>query len=80
MSKNAKPLGPDWEQRAARLVRSRLAAAGLSQKDLALLLTKEGRPVTPSSINSKIARGTFSAAFLLEVLAALGSKTVEFPD
>jgi len=69
-----------WEERASRLVRARLALSGLSQKELAERLSRAGRKVSAPSINSKIARGTFSAAFLLEVLAELGVKTVEFPD
>lgn len=69
-----------WESRAARLVRARLALSGISQKELAEHLSRDGRTVTAASINSKIARGTFSAAFLLEVLAVLGVKSVEFPD
>lgn len=72
--------GIDWEERASRLVRSRLAASGISQKALAEMLSKEGQRVSAASINSKIARGTFSAAFLLEVLQALGMKSVNFPE
>jgi hypothetical protein len=52
----------------------------MSQKDLAERLSQGGRDVSSASINSKISRGTFSAAFLLEVLAALGASTVDFPD
>jgi hypothetical protein len=69
-----------WESRASRLVRARLALSGMSQKELAERLSRNGRKVTAASINSKIARGTFSAAFFLEVLAVLGAKSVEFPD
>ena len=54
--------------------------AGLNQEQLAQLLSQNGHPVSAQSIRSKIARGTFSAAFFLEVLAALGSKTIEIPD
>lgn len=80
MPDDSKPTDPDWEERASRLVRSRLAARGMSQKDLAERLTKNGHRVTASSINSKVARGTFSAAFLLEVLDALGMRSVDLPD
>ncbi|RXD04896.1 hypothetical protein EQZ23_07085 [Sphingomonas sp. UV9] len=72
--------GSDWEKRASRLVRARLALAGVNQQQLAERLSKGGQPVTAQSIRSKIARGTFSAAFLLEVLAALGSKSIDVPD
>jgi hypothetical protein len=70
----------EWENRASRLVKARLAWAGLNQEQLAQRLSQTGRPVSAQSIRSKIARGTFSAAFLLEVLAALGSKTIDIPD
>lgn len=69
-----------WEKRASRLVRARLALLGVSQKELAKRLSKPGREVSAASVNNKIARGTFSAAFLLEVMAELGAKSVDFPD
>ncbi|WP_230631610.1 DUF6471 domain-containing protein [Sphingomonas sp. Leaf37] len=80
ISSKANNVPDTWEGRAARLVRARLALSGISQKELAEHLSRDGRSVTAASINSKIARGTFSAAFLLEVLAVLGVKSVEFPD
>lgn len=71
--------GGSWEERASRLVRARLALSGLSQKDLAERLSRDGRHVSAASINSKISRGTFSAAFLLEVLAELGMELADLP-
>ncbi len=60
-----------WEERAARLIRMQLAATGLNQEELASLLSVDGEAVSAQSVRSKLARGTFSAAFMLKVLDAL---------
>ena len=69
-----------WEERASRLLRARLAYAGLTQKQLAERLSRPGRRLSAASINSKTSRGTFTAAFLLEALDALGERRLELPD
>lgn len=53
---------------------------GLSQEQLAERLSRSGRPVSAQSVRSKIARGTFSAGFLLEVMAALECKRIDITD
>lgn len=61
----------DWKLKAKRLLKSELIRKGISHKVLALKLNQLGIEETKSSIDSKISRGTFSAAFLLQCLYVL---------
>jgi hypothetical protein len=61
-------------------VKARLALAGITQEQLAERLSRDGRAVSVQSIRSKLARGSFSAAFLLEVLTALQCKSIDIPE
>ena len=66
--------------RASRLIKAQLAMAGLNQEELAERLSQSGRSVSAQSVRSKISRGTFSAGFLLEVMAALNCKRIDISD
>jgi hypothetical protein len=62
-----------WEEWAARLLRTELVRRGLKAPDLAKRMSSSGPEVTSAGIRNKLSRGTFSAAFLLRALHALGS-------
>jgi len=64
----------DWNEQAKRLLKSELVRRGISNDDLVGLLDNIGVEETKASIDSKISRGTFSAAFLLQCLNAIGCK------
>jgi hypothetical protein len=64
----------DWNEKAKRLLKSELVRRGVSTEDLVALLDNIGVEETKSSIDSKISRGTFSAAFLIQCLNAMGIK------
>ena len=64
----------DWNEQAKRLLKSELVKRGVSNEELAFLLKEFGGKETKASIDSKISRGTFSAAFLLQCLNALDCK------
>jgi len=65
----------DWSEQAKRLLKSELVKRGISNEDLVIRLETIGVGETKASIESKISRGTFSAAFLLQCLNAIGCKT-----
>jgi len=65
----------DWNEKAKRLLKSELVRRGVSSEDLVLLLDNIGVEETKASIDSKISRGTFSAAFLIQCLNAIGVKS-----
>lgn len=64
----------DWNEQAKRLLKSELVRRGISNEELVNRLETIGVEETKSSIESKISRGTFSAAFLLQCLNAIGCK------
>jgi hypothetical protein len=64
-----------WNEQAKRLLKSELVRRGISNDDLVGLLKDIGVKETKASIDSKISRGTFSAAFLLQCLTAIGCKS-----
>jgi hypothetical protein len=65
----------DWNEKAKRLLKSELVRRGVNSEDLVILLENIGVEETKASIDSKISRGTFSAAFLIQCLNAIGVKT-----
>lgn len=67
----------DWNDKAKRLLKSELVKRGVSNSDLALRLNGLGIQETKSGIDSKISRGTFSAVFFIQCLAAIGCEKVE---
>lgn len=74
MSEKTKDL---WAERARNLLKGELARRGLSYDDLAVKLQKIGVEENANNLRSKINRGTFSAAFLLQVLKAIGSSSID---
>jgi len=62
----------DWNEKSKRLLKSELLKRGISSEQLVGLLDRIGVEETKSSIDSKISRGSFSAAFLIQCLNAIG--------
>ena len=67
----------DWNAEARRVLRCELARRDVGYKRLAQLLERIGVEETQSSIANKLSRGTFSFAFFLQCMAAIGKPTVE---
>ena len=61
----------EYADRLRRFLKAELKRADVGYKELADLLTKHGLEETESGIASKMARGTFSATFLMACLAVL---------
>jgi hypothetical protein len=64
----------DWSEQAKRLLKSELVRRGISNDEIVVRLKAIGVEETKASVDSKISRGTFSAAFLLQCLNAIGCK------
>ena len=62
-----------WNNRVKKLLKAEIAKKGISNAELAVMLQNIGVKETKSSIDSKISRGTFSAAFLIQCFAVMGS-------
>lgn len=67
----------DWNAEARRVLRCELARRDVGYKRLAQLLERIGVEETQSSIANKLSRGTFSFAFFLQCMAAIGKPAVE---
>ena len=61
----------EWATKASRFLKAELKRAGVGYKELAQRLQAHGMEETEAGIASKLARGTFSATFLLACLAVL---------
>ena len=66
----------DWQERAKGLLKAELKRRGVGYKELADKLRKLGVDENDRNIANKLARGGFSAVFLLQCLEAVGCETV----
>lgn len=62
----------DWEKRAAGIIKAELKLRAMTYNDLRDQLAAIGVDEKEANIRNKLNRGTFSAAFFLQCLAALG--------
>jgi hypothetical protein len=67
----------DWHMEARGVLRAELVRRNIAYKQLAVLLQGIGVPETERSIANKMARGSFSFAFYLQAMKAIGCATVE---
>lgn len=70
----------EYADRLRRFLKAELKRADLSYRDLAERLTEHGFEETETGVASKLARGTFSATFLLGCLAVLQLKGQRLDD
>ncbi len=61
----------DWNIRAKAVLRAEMARRQITSADLVKLLADVGIDDNERNVGNKIARGTFSAAFFLQCLAAM---------
>lgn len=70
----AKPPKVDWNAKAANLLKSELKRHGLTYAQLVDALDRIGVEEKEVNIRNKLSRGTFTAAYLLQCLEAIGAK------
>jgi hypothetical protein len=61
----------NWNAVAKGVLRAEMSRRQVKSADLAEMLSSIGVEDSPKNVANKIARGTFSAAFLLQCLAAM---------
>jgi 3-mercaptopyruvate sulfurtransferase SseA len=66
----------DWQERAKGLLKAELKRKNVSYKDLADRLAALGVDENDRNIANKLARGGFSAVFLIQCLDAIGCNTL----
>jgi Domain of unknown function (DUF6471) len=70
----------EYANRLRRFLKAELKRAEVGYKELADRLTAHGLEETESGIASKMARGTFSATFLMACLAVLEREGIRLTD
>jgi 3-mercaptopyruvate sulfurtransferase SseA len=65
-----------WQERAKGLLKAELKRRGVSYKQLAEKLEELGVHETDRNIANKLARGGFSAVFMIQCLEAIGCDTI----
>lgn len=66
----------EWQERAKGLLKAELKRRNLSYKELAEKLKEIGVDENDRNIANKLARGGFSAVFLVQCLDAIGCQTL----
>ena len=65
-----------WETRVANLLKAELKRKGVTYSQLADKLQEIGVDEKEVNIRNKLARGKFSAAFMVQCLTAIGEKEI----
>lgn len=65
-----------WAEKAKRMLRAEMVRQGATYEDLANRLAAIGVTDNPPNLRNKVSRGTFTAAFMLQCLEALGVRTL----
>lgn len=65
-----------WEAQAKGLLKAELKRKGITYKELVSRLESLGISETEPNIRNKLARGKFTAAFLLACLDSIGCESV----
>lgn len=67
----------EWAEHAKGVLKAELKRRNMTYRDLAERLTAAGSPENERNLTNKIARGSFTAAFLLQCLRVIGCETVD---
>ena len=79
--RHRKPLeGKGWELRAKQMIRNELVRSGVTHEELVRRLAHIGVTENVPNLRNRISRGRFPAAWLLQVLAALGAKAIDIDE
>jgi hypothetical protein len=66
----------DWQARVKRILKAELTRRDISYRELAERLQAIGVKDSERNISNKISRGGFTAAFLIQVMDAIGCRTL----
>lgn len=64
----------DWNAKAANLLKSELKRQGVKYADLVEKLAEIGVEEKEVNVRNKLSRGSFTAAYFLQCLEAIGAK------
>lgn len=70
------PANAEYEKKAKALIRYAIQRESISFDDISARLSTMGVEISPKGVENKISRGGFSAAFLMQVIEAVGAELV----
>ncbi|RRQ23106.1 DUF6471 domain-containing protein [Thiohalobacter thiocyanaticus] len=70
----------EWQKGASKMLKAELLDNDCSYKELSRKLERIGVKYDYRALANRINRGTFSAAFLLQCLVALGVRRLDVPE
>jgi hypothetical protein len=70
----------EWAEEVKRLLRAEMARRGITYEELAQRLAALGVRDTAVNLRNKVARGRFSAVFLVQCLRALGARALRLNE
>ncbi len=70
----------DWEARVANMLKAELKRKGVTYAQLVDALAAIGVDEKEANIRNKLARGKFSAAFMVQCLDAIGQTTIRIDN
>ncbi|WBQ11705.1 DUF6471 domain-containing protein [Hyphomonadaceae bacterium BL14] len=71
---------PIFQERAKNILRAELKRKGLGYKQLAEELAKIGIEENDRNLANKISRGSFTAAFFIQCLEAIGCREIRISE
>lgn len=72
--------GVDWGRYASGLIKAALKRQDMTYADLVEALARVGVKESEPNLRNKLSRGSFTAAFMLQCLAAIGVSYVSISD
>lgn len=71
-------LDEEWKDRVRGILKAEIARKNVKYKDLSVTLAENyGVNESPQNLSNKIARGTFSAIFMFQILESIGCDSVK---
>ena len=70
----------DWAEKAKGILRAEMVRRGVNYAQLVEKLGAIGVTETEANLRNKVSRGSFTAAFLIQCLTALGASVVRLEE
>jgi hypothetical protein len=70
----------NWQDRTRGLLRAELARRNIGNRQLVGLLADIGVETTEQNVANKLARGSFNAVFMIQVLDAIGCRVLRLKE
>ncbi|WP_373705411.1 DUF6471 domain-containing protein [Neisseria dentiae] len=67
-----------WKDYVRGLLKAEIARRNISYVEISEKLAEQGIHESPQNISNKIARGTFGAIFMVQVLTVIGCEQINF--